>query len=85
MTRFYSAGLGRFCITERGYAGVVPKITQVGDILCLIHGAPVPFLIRKSGVMDGHYQLVGGCYIHGIMYGKAMSFSNVETEKLRIH
>lgn len=34
----------KFVITERGYVGVVPKITRVGDTIAIAQGGQVPFV-----------------------------------------
>jgi hypothetical protein len=70
----------RMCVTLRGRIGIVPPGAQLGDEIALIFGATTPFLIRHSGdpcrsVTGGRgctlpFQLVGECYIHGIMHGE---------------
>jgi hypothetical protein len=62
----------RFVITQRGYVGIAPKPTQVGDTVAIFKGGRVPFLVRKSMKRPGVYRLVGQCYIHGIMNGEAL-------------
>lgn len=42
---------------------------QPGDIVCVLFGAQVPFILRRK---DSRYQLVGESYVHGIMYGEAI-------------
>ena len=54
--------------TEKGYIVLGPAIAQLGDCVCLLHGGNVPYVLRP---MDGYYQLVGECYVHGIMNGEA--------------
>jgi len=34
----------KFCVTEGGYIGMVPKYTEIGDVVCLLFGAQVLFL-----------------------------------------
>jgi hypothetical protein len=68
-----------FCITASGYIGLVPEYTATGDIICLIYGSEVPFVLRSmSGEHEGDYQLVGECYVHGIMDGEALELSKAE-------
>ncbi|PVH80545.1 hypothetical protein DL98DRAFT_515399 [Cadophora sp. DSE1049] len=55
--------------TGKGYIALGPVITQPGDIVCLFHGGNVPYVLRPTA---GYYQLVGECYVHGIMNGEAM-------------
>lgn len=59
----------QFCVTAKGFIGMVPSLTQIGDIVCLIHGLEVPYVLRSFGT---RYKLVGDSYIHGIMDGEAL-------------
>jgi len=34
------------CVTEKGYVGLVPPNTAIGDSIVLIRGAVVPFILR---------------------------------------
>jgi len=56
----------RFCITERGRAAIVPPKTQKGDVIALLAGARMPFLLRPCGKA---FELIGCCYVHGLMEG----------------
>ncbi|KAF4636998.1 hypothetical protein G7Y89_g1094 [Cudoniella acicularis] len=58
----------RFIITKKGRASIVPKHAQVEDKISIFNGGGVPFLLRKSGTIEGEYRLVGECYVHGVMY-----------------
>ncbi|CAG9982412.1 unnamed protein product [Clonostachys byssicola] len=55
------------CVTTKGYVGVVPGGTRQKDKVLLVHGARVPFVVRQQPGTD-HYELIGECYIHGVMY-----------------
>ncbi|KFY95312.1 hypothetical protein V500_02843 [Pseudogymnoascus sp. VKM F-4518 (FW-2643)] len=63
----------RFCVTKDGYMGLVPPGTEGGDLVCIIAGAPTPYLLRRFKHSSSKtfpmelYQLVGECYIHGRM------------------
>lgn len=65
----------RFCITKNGYMCVLPARSKKGDVVAVIPGAVVPFLLRPSGqdedTGNNIYQLVGECYVHGLMSGEA--------------
>ncbi|KAI0457055.1 heterokaryon incompatibility protein-domain-containing protein [Xylaria acuta] len=67
----------RLCVTKNGYMGLVPPLTRVGDLVSIFYGGEAPFLVRletnpvvaeKIGVL--RCQLVGKCYMHGLMDGK---------------
>lgn len=59
----------RLFTTTKGYIGLGPRPTQGGDILCVLFGCPVPFVLQPSGE---RYRLVGECYVHGVMQGEAI-------------
>jgi hypothetical protein len=63
----------KFCVTERGYIGLVPMNALPYDEVFVPYSSSVPFIIRKSEEKKGTYLLVGECYIHGIMRGEAMA------------
>ncbi len=70
----------KFCVTEKGYIGLVPPATETGDRVCVFSGAQVPFLIRHIASSDEtserqavQYTLVGECYIHGVMDGELVA------------
>ncbi|KAF2116941.1 heterokaryon incompatibility protein-domain-containing protein [Lophiotrema nucula] len=76
MYRMFPTTDKRLCITSEGYFGIVPPYSQEGDQIWAFSGAPNPFLLRRStdssivsDEMD-MYELVGACYIHGIMNGE---------------
>jgi hypothetical protein len=57
--------------------GLAPEGVQDGDLICIIFGCSVPVALRKM-VSDGmtgehHYELVGDCYVHGMMDGEAFT------------
>ncbi|KAI1182260.1 putative heterokaryon incompatibility protein [Nemania serpens] len=72
-------------ITERGYMGVVPPYSKVGDAVFILSGGQVPFLLRRpAGAEDltepghGAWQLVGESYFHGMMDGEMMAEGHTE-------
>ncbi|KAK8025069.1 hypothetical protein PG990_002892 [Apiospora arundinis] len=58
--------------TERGHMGLAPPAVGEGDIVCLLEGFSLPCLLRKHG--QGHYVLVGTCYINGYSSGEVLAF-----------
>ncbi len=64
----------RLCRTKTGYLGVVPMCARTGDDICVFSGADVPCTVR---LRPGHevakkrvYDLLGACYVAGIMHGE---------------
>lgn len=53
-----------FFITAGGRVGVGPKTMETGDRVCLVPGAAVPLVLRKSGIC---WRFVGDAYVHGMM------------------
>ncbi|KAF5009937.1 hypothetical protein FDECE_3879 [Fusarium decemcellulare] len=79
--------LGRkICITNKGFMGMVPMGARAGDLVALFHGAAVPFVIRQAFAADSEgrqhavkskgntdvYEMVGECYMHGLMDGEGI-------------
>ena len=66
----------RVCVTAAGYFGVVPSGTHIGDEVCIIAGAPCPYVLRKinppksSTSSHESHELVGACFITGMMHGE---------------
>lgn len=60
----------RFAITENGMITLVPLLTEVGDVVCLVAGAAKPVLLRPEKEGKRRYQMVGDCYVHGVMDGE---------------
>lgn len=71
----------RFCVTAEGRIGLVPHNALAGDLVVVLHGAQVPFVIRPSAATGGRqYELVGECYVHGLMDGEALNLRLPSTE-----
>jgi Heterokaryon incompatibility protein (HET) len=59
----------KFAITNKGYMSMVPPLAKAGDDIGIIYGAEIPFVFRRDmNVFD----LIGECYVHGIMDGEAL-------------
>ena len=64
--------------THTGFLDLGPAATQSGDRICIILGAHPPFLLRKKVAVEGQvgtYQLVGECYIQGLMNGEGLNMA----------
>jgi hypothetical protein len=60
---------GRFLRTKDRRIGLAPITAREGDLVCLVLGGEVPFVLRCS---DDEYELVGECYVHGLMDGEGL-------------
>jgi hypothetical protein len=67
--RAYFRTLNRsFFRTQKGYMGLGPNVIEIGDLVCILFGGHVPFILRPK---NGYFLLVGEAYVHGIMEGEA--------------
>ncbi|KAL5320389.1 hypothetical protein ACEPPN_011190 [Leptodophora sp. 'Broadleaf-Isolate-01'] len=58
--------------TAKGYLGLGPKSLLQGDEVWLLMNSHVPFILRRD-VETGTFRLIGETYVHGVMYGEAMT------------
>jgi hypothetical protein len=72
----------RRAVTKTGYLAQVPLEATTRDIIVVVLGANVPFVLRP--LTSGGYTLVGECYCHGIMYGEILKMANVEYKDIVI-
>lgn len=59
-------------VGDLGYFGLVPDLTEHGDIVVIFKNAKFPYVLRKTvaGKHPGKYEVVGEAYVHGsTMYG----------------
>jgi hypothetical protein len=54
----------RFIQTKKGYMGLAPAETRVGDSVALFKGGGSPLVMRREGE---NWTLVGDSYVHGMM------------------
>jgi Heterokaryon incompatibility protein (HET) len=65
----------RLFVTRNAHLGLAGKAVQEGDLVTILAGGDVPFLLRaREGGEQRPYdvQLVGEAYVHGVMYGEAI-------------
>lgn len=63
----------RFFMTDLGKMGIGDEDIKVGDMVSVLLGGLMPFILRPAGGGEGgvaFYQLVGQTYVHGIMDGE---------------
>lgn len=94
-TVIWNCAMGRkLCTTKLGYIGFVPPLVAKDDVICLIQGAQVPFVLRSAqgsgsgsvNISVRQYQLVGEAYVHGIMDGELIGreYEELKMEDLEI-
>lgn len=68
----------QLAMADRGYFGVFPQESEVGDQACCFLSAGVPFILR--GKDDGTYRLMGEPYIYGLIEGEAFGGADKANE-----
>jgi hypothetical protein len=58
-------------VTAKGHLGLGPDDIKAGDLIALVIGSQVPFVLRE--IADGKYKLIGEAYVDGIMDGEAVA------------
>jgi hypothetical protein len=79
-------GCGRcFFTTKDGFVGWAPELARAGDIVCMILGCQTPLVLRE--IRQACYQVVGECYMDGIMDGELIFGSLPENYRyeLQLH
>lgn len=61
-----------FFQTTQGYIGTSSSRVQGGDVVAVLLGASVPIVLRPSKEQQDAYQVVGPCYLQGVMFGEAL-------------
>ncbi|KAH8748073.1 heterokaryon incompatibility protein-domain-containing protein [Hyaloscypha sp. PMI_1271] len=63
------AGGKAYFFTQNGFIGLGPHNLQRDDVICVIPGCGMPVVLRA---VKAHYELVGSCYVYGMMKGEIM-------------
>jgi hypothetical protein len=64
----------RYFTTASGLYGIGPDIMAKGDVLCVLYGARMPFILRPVNTEGSRfYQVIGECYVRDIMRGEAIT------------
>jgi hypothetical protein len=72
-SRFYNNR--RVFGSEAGGLGWRPDPMRGGDVVCVLNGMDMPFVVRKLGEA---FVVIGNVYVHGIMDGEAMDAGKEE-------
>ena len=62
----------RLYTTSKGYIGLGPVSTQVGDEVWIICDAKLPLVLHPQPENSKYFKLVGETYLHGFMNGEAL-------------
>ena len=77
----YVAPNRKFFTTTKDLIGLGPRSMCKGDIICIMSGGRVPYVLREEG---DHHRLIGEAYVHGLMEGQAVD-ANTRFHRIRIH
>lgn len=72
----------RLFLTMNGYLGLGPDTLREGDVLCVLGGGDMPFILRPMKQQDSferQYLFIGECYVEGLMQGQAVKHLDTET------
>ena len=53
--------------------GIGPDKAREGDYVAMLAGTQVPILLRAVESVPIKFQVVGPCYVNGIMHGEAVA------------
>jgi Heterokaryon incompatibility protein (HET) len=78
-----------FTTTEGKNVGLCPQKARVDDVVCILFGSRVPYVLRpwetgksddeqnenlsRRGTENPRYMLIGSCYLHGCMGGELLN------------
>lgn len=62
----------KYAISSNGRKAIVPRRAKPGDQVCIITGFPLPFILRPAE--DRTFNILGECYVHGVMHGEAVQY-----------
>jgi hypothetical protein len=64
------------------YLGLAPRQTQGGDFVVILHGLSIPVILRER--LGDKFQLIGPCFVDGMMYGEAATWNEDEARIFNI-
>jgi len=85
----------RFFITKKGYFGFGPESCQVGDLVAVLAGGQVPYIIRPvphlsdmiratmGPTLETCYTILGDSYVHGIMDGEVFDLMGEDEREMK--
>lgn len=80
-----------FFLASNGLVGLCPWAARNGDIIVILHGGNVPFLLRpvSSEVEGGNsskevkrFEFVGECFVSGVMHGEYLKGRNYSESEI---
>lgn len=72
----------KFAATKKKYMGLVPPNARAGDLICIMYGCEIPFILRRCGRRNV-FEFVGHGHFHGINFDDVVVESNFQRPKPR--
>ena len=72
------SGFTRLFITEGDMMGTGYVGAQQGDLVCILYGSPVPYILHQTS--DGRYIMIGPCHVDGLMFGEGLQMGLAEQD-----
>jgi hypothetical protein len=66
----------RFFVSKLSLPGLSTGRAQANDEIFIPWSSRMPVVVRKLGAEGNEYELVGPCYLHGMMFGKVFKLKN---------
>lgn len=60
----------------------LPYNSQVGDLICAVHGLSVPMLVRPHQEHPGQFRFWSPCFVQGYMDGEALESPELHAQKV---
>jgi hypothetical protein len=60
----------KICLTQGGLLALVPSDSQAGDLIMLLSGGNLPFVLRNN--KEHGFGVIGHAYLHGFMDGEVL-------------
>lgn len=86
-----------FAFLNKYGLGLLPHKTQPGDVMEILHGSPLPVVLRRASKSIAHpegagggltstvpYRLIGECFVDGIMHGEAVTCAENEGDEFDV-
>lgn len=70
----------RLAVLQKHWIMLGPTQATKGDFIGIIHGSSIPWVLRPRGMRT--YEVVGQCFVDGVMYGEAVDWKEDDVETL---
>ena len=74
----------RVAVTEKGFLGLVPSITKVGDNVAMLRGVPMPMVRRATLDPGGSYQVFGTSWFLGLGAGQGLELDCCSDREIQL-